>query len=85
VFAALNSNFDATRNGNASDPLVWLGGTGTIALCLFFLWLVIGEIGRAQRHAGIEVDTSATLLDVLKSKAGVGLSEPGAVRKMVSS
>ena len=85
VFAALNSNYDATRNGNASDLLVWLGGTGTVALSLFFLWLVIGEIGRAQRSAGIEVDTSATLLDVLKSKAGVGLSDPSAAGKVLTS
>jgi hypothetical protein len=85
VFAALNSNFDAARNGNASDLLVWLGGTGTVALCLFFLWLVIGEIGNAQRHAGIEVDTSATLLEVLKSKGGVGLNESNTAGKVLSS
>jgi hypothetical protein len=84
VFAALNSNYDPSRNGNGSDLLVWLGGTLTIALCLFFLWLVIGEIGNAQRRAGIRISESASVLDVLQSKAGMGLGEPVASTKVLS-
>jgi hypothetical protein len=85
VFAALNSNFDASRNGNGSDLLVWLGGTLTIALCVFFLWLVIGEIGNAQRRAGIPIVESVSLVDVLQAKAGMGLGEPSLAGKQLSS
>jgi hypothetical protein len=85
VFAALNSNFDPSRNGNGSDLLVWLGGTLTIALCLFFLWLVIGEIGNAQRRAGIRIGDSASVVDVLQSKAGMGLGEPAASKSALSA
>jgi hypothetical protein len=85
VFAALNSNFDASRDGNGSDLLVWLGGTLTIALCMFFLWLVISEIGNAQRRAGIPIVESVSILDVLQAKAGIGLGEPRVAGKLLRS
>ena len=73
VFAALNSNYSAEVNGNASLTLVYLGGIATVVLAALLVWLVIVEIGRAQRHAGIEPDGSATLRDVFLAKVGVGV------------
>lgn len=78
VFTALNSNFDEAANGNGSVALVWLGGTITIALALFTVWVLIGEIGKAQRRAGITVDTHTRLSDVLLAKVGVGINQPHA-------
>ncbi|WP_330254954.1 hypothetical protein OG874_10635 [Nocardia sp. NBC_00565] len=53
IFAAKNSNFDPVVNGNGSTGLVWVGGLLTFAFVLFFGWIILGEIGRAQRRAGI--------------------------------
>jgi len=61
VFTALNSNFDPRVNGNPSSVLVWLGGSLTIALCLFFLWLTIAEIGKTQSRAGIATESTPVL------------------------
>jgi hypothetical protein len=71
VFAALNSNFTAEVNGNGSWALVYLGGVATIVLAALWVWLVILEIGSAQRHAGIASNGTATLRDVLLAKVGV--------------
>jgi hypothetical protein len=67
-------------NGNGSSPLVYLGGTASIVLAAMLVWLVIAEIGRAQERAGIVIDKSATLRDVLLAKVGVGLDDPAPVR-----
>ena len=76
VFAALNSNFHADVNGNSSTPLVYLGGTVTIALCALAVWLLVGEIHRAQFSAGISVDHRVTVREVLLAKVGIGLGDP---------
>ncbi|WP_143545423.1 MULTISPECIES: hypothetical protein [unclassified Rhodococcus (in: high G+C Gram-positive bacteria)] len=73
VFTALNSNYSAEVNGNASMVLVYVGGVTTIVLTALLVWLVIAEIARAQKRAGIEIDPDATLRDVLLAKVGVGL------------
>jgi hypothetical protein len=73
VFTAINSNFDAEANGNGSLALVYLGGIATIALAALWAWLVLAEIKRAQRRAGIAIDPHATLRDVLLAKVGVGI------------
>ncbi|MCX2930698.1 hypothetical protein ORI20_10445 [Mycobacterium sp. CVI_P3] len=71
VFTALNSNFTPAVNGNGSWLLVYLGGVATIVLAALLVWLVLGEISRAQRRAGIEIDPNATLRDVFLTKVGV--------------
>ncbi|BBY62661.1 hypothetical protein MHEL_09040 [Mycolicibacterium helvum] len=71
VFTALNSNFTPAVNGNGSWPLVYLGGVATVVLAGLLVWLVLGEISRAQRRAGIEIDRDATLRDVFLTKIGV--------------
>ncbi|MGE2713019.1 hypothetical protein ACQI4L_03060 [Mycolicibacterium litorale] len=76
TFTALNSNFDPELNGNASTPLVYLGGTATIVLTILLVTLVIAEIGRAQRNAGIAIDPNVTFREVLLSKIGMGLDDP---------
>lgn len=76
VFASLNSNFHAEFNGNPSTPLVYLGGTVTIGLCAMAVWLLVGEIHRAQVSAGIDVDHDVTFREVLLAKVGVGLGDP---------
>jgi hypothetical protein len=74
VFTALNSNFDPTLNGNSSTALVWLGGTLTIGLAWFILWLLIGEIGKAQHRAGID-NCGTKISEVLLAKVGIGLQD----------
>lgn len=76
VFASLNSNYHADINGNPSTPLVYLGGTLTIGLCALAVWLLVGEIHRAQVAAGIEVNHHVTAREVLLAKVGIGLSDP---------
>jgi hypothetical protein len=72
----LNSNFDPGVNGNDSAALVYLGGVATLALTGLLVWLVITEIGRAQRRAGIDVTRHVTLHEVLLAKIGIGLEDP---------
>lgn len=79
TFTALNSNFTADVNGNGSTVLVYVGGMTTIALTALLVWLVISEIGRAQRRAGIDVNHHVTLREVLLAKAGIGLSDAAEV------
>ncbi|OXR45167.1 hypothetical protein B7C42_03125 [Nocardia cerradoensis] len=55
IFAAKNSNFDPAVNGNGSNVLVLIGGLLTFAAVAFFGWIILGEIQRAQRGAGIPV------------------------------
>lgn len=76
TFTALNSNFNAALNGNGSTALLYVGGLTTVALTVLLLWLVIGEIGRAQRRAGIDADRRVTLREVLLAKVGIGLGDP---------
>jgi hypothetical protein len=76
TFTALNSNFNADLNGNGSTALVYLGGTVTVALSALLVWLVIGEIGRAQRRAGIDVSRQVSIREVLLAKVGIGLDDP---------
>ncbi|MDR3655964.1 MAG: hypothetical protein P4L48_09905 [Mycobacterium sp.] len=76
VFASLNSNYHADINGNPSTPLVYLGGTITIALCAMAVWLLVGEIHRAQQFAGIAIDHRVTWHEVLLAKVGIGLGDP---------
>jgi hypothetical protein len=76
TFICLNSNYSAQVNGNGSTPLVYLGGVATIALTAFLVWLVIAEIGRAQRNAGIDLDRQVTLREVVLAKVGIGLGDP---------
>lgn len=76
TFTSLNSNFNAQLNGNGSVGLVYLGGTLTVALTALLVWLVIAEIGRAQRNAGLDLDRPVTLREVLLAKIGVGLGDP---------
>jgi hypothetical protein len=83
VFASLNSNFTPEVNGNGSWPLVYIGGVATVALTALLVWLVIGEIGRAQERAGIQIDPNATLRDVLLAKVGVGLGDSSGSRRGV--
>lgn len=73
VFAALNSNYDPAVNGNRSMGLVYLGAFATIALTALTVWLVIGEIRRAQERAGIALHRQVTLRDVFLAKVGIGL------------
>jgi hypothetical protein len=80
TFTAINSNFDAESNGNGSPALVYLGGMATIALCALLVWLVISEIGRAQRRAGIDIAEHVTLREVLLAKVGIGLDDVPAPR-----
>lgn len=77
VFTAINSNYDAEVNGNASTALVYLGGFVTIALCAFLVWLLITEIGKAQRRAGIEIDPNVTFAEVFLAKIGTGVGISG--------
>lgn len=79
TFTALNSNFDPELNGNGSTALVYLGGLVTIVLTGLLVWLLITEIGRAQRRAGIDVNRNVTLREVLLAKIGIGLDDPAAV------
>jgi hypothetical protein len=82
TFTALNSNFDPELNGNGSTALVYLGGIATIVLTALLVWLVITEIGRAQRRAGIDVNGKVTLREVLLAKIGVGIGDqPGPAAK----
>jgi hypothetical protein len=74
VFTALNSNYHAEGNGNASTALVYLGGSLTIGLCGFLVWLLVGEIAKAQQRAGISIHPEVTLSEVLLAKVGVGIS-----------
>ncbi|MDN2495463.1 hypothetical protein FHY52_01865 [Nocardia nova] len=53
IFTAKNSNFDPVANGNGSTGLVLIGGLLTFALVLFFGRIILDEIQRAQRRAGI--------------------------------
>ncbi|SPX87961.1 hypothetical protein [Mycobacteroides abscessus] len=76
VFTSLNSNFDSALNGNGSPALVYIGGIATISLCALLTWLLISEIGRAQRNAGIEITGAVTLREVLLAKIGVGIQDP---------
>ncbi|GEM_PF-5891981 len=78
VFTALNSRFDPTLNGNSSAGWVWFGGLMTVVLAWFFLWLIVGEIARAQRRAGIPIELHTTIKDVLLSKIGVGITSADA-------
>jgi hypothetical protein len=78
TFTALNSNFDPELNGNGSPALVYLGGVATVVLSALLAWLVIAEIGRAQRHAGIDVNRDVTLREVLLAKIGIGIGDPAA-------
>jgi hypothetical protein len=73
TFTAINSNFTADRNGNGSTALVYLGGLTTVGLSILLTWLIIGEIRRAQRSAGIDVNAEVSLRDVLLAKIGVGI------------
>ena len=73
TFTALNSNFDSELNGNGSLALVYVGGTATVVLSLGLAWLLISEIGRAQRRAGIDVNATVTMREVLLAKIGVGI------------
>jgi hypothetical protein len=73
TFTALNSNFDSKLNGNGSLALVYVGGSATVVLSLGLVWLLISEIGRAQRRAGIDVNATVTLREVLLAKIGVGI------------
>jgi hypothetical protein len=77
VFTALNSNYNAEINGNGSTALVYLGGSVTICLCAFLVWLLITEIGKAQRRAGIEIDPNATFAEVFLAKIGTGVGISG--------
>lgn len=79
TFTALNSNFDPELNGNGSTALVYLGGLVTIVLTGLLVWLLITEIGRAQRRAGIDVNRNVTLREVLLAKIGIGLDDPATV------
>lgn len=79
TFTALNSNFDPELNGNGSTALVYLGGLVTIVLTGLLVWLVIAEIGRAQRRAGIDVNRNVSLREVLLAKIGIGLDDPATV------
>lgn len=76
VFTALNSNYQADVNGNASTALVYLGGSLTIALCGLLVWLLVGEVAKAQQRAGISINPQVTLSEVLLAKVGVGISPP---------
>lgn len=76
TFTCLNSNYTAQLNGNGSAPLVYLGGVATVALTAFLVWLVIAEIGRAQRNAGIDLNRQVTLREVVLAKVGIGLGDP---------
>lgn len=76
TFTALNSNFDPEFNGNSSTALVYLGGMVTVVLTGLLVWLLIAEIGRAQRRAGIDVNRNVTLREVLLAKIGIGLDDP---------
>ena len=73
TFTALNSNFTAELNGNGSTALVYLGGLTTVVLSLLLVWLLISEIGRAQRRAGIDVNGKVSLREVMLAKIGVGI------------
>jgi hypothetical protein len=42
-------------------------------LSLGLVWLLISEIGRAQRRAGIDVNATVTMREVLLAKIGVGI------------
>ena len=76
VFTALNSNYHADVNGNASTALTYLGGSLTIALCGLLVWLLVAEIAKAQQRAGISIHPEVTLSEVLLAKVGVGISPP---------
>jgi len=76
TFITLNSSFHPELNGNGSTALVYLGGLTTVALSALLVWLIIAEIGRAQRRAGIDVDRRVTLREVLLAKVGIGLGDP---------
>jgi hypothetical protein len=76
VFAALNSNFNSDLNGNGSTALVYVGGMATVVLSLLLAWLLVSEIAHAQRNAGIEINGTVTLREVLLAKIGFGLEDP---------
>jgi hypothetical protein len=65
IFIAKNSNFDAAVNGNGSTGLVLLGGFITIGICAVVAWVVLGEIGRAQERAGVQIRSQFSLRELL--------------------
>lgn len=76
VFTAINSNYRADVNGNASTPLVYLGGSATVLLCALLVWLFVTEIAKAQRRAGIAIHPEVTFSEVFLAKVGSGISPP---------